>query len=207
MVAPGFLMLGLAVTLFGALYYRRKKRESAGFTSHSMRLDFSDPAQRGAVAFFLTFIVVFIGMSVSRQLPRLRVHRFREFLRAAVPHGDGARIHRLPAVSACPRGVRGLPRWRRRHLVREVETIRRAAGVQDRPEHLSTPDSNAGAQPAPGAETCETCHWPKKFYGAQLKVFNHYSSDEKNTPRQIRMLIKTGGGDPRPVSPKASTGT
>src|SRR5258705_9889811 len=39
-------------------------------------------------------------------------------------------------------------------------------------------------------------HWPKKFYGAQLKVFTHYASDETNTPRQIRMLINTGGGDP-----------
>ena len=42
----------------------------------------------------------------------------------------------------------------------------------------------------------------KKFYGAQLKVFTHYGSDEKNTPRQIRMLIKTGGGDPATGAPE-----
>ncbi|MGE5724919.1 MAG: cytochrome C, partial [Acidobacteriota bacterium] len=48
----------------------------------------------------------------------------------------------------------------------------------------------------PAQETCEECHWPRKFYGAQLKVITHYGYDEKNTPRQIRMLIKTGGGDP-----------
>jgi hypothetical protein len=48
----------------------------------------------------------------------------------------------------------------------------------------------------PAQQTCEQCHWPKKFYGAQLKVFCHYAYDEQNTPRQIRMLINTGGAEP-----------
>jgi hypothetical protein len=43
-------------------------------------------------------------------------------------------------------------------------------------------------------QACEQCHWPKKFYGAQLKVFTHFAYDENNTATQIRMLIKTGGG-------------
>ncbi|HZD33363.1 MAG TPA: cytochrome c3 family protein, partial [Candidatus Angelobacter sp.] len=33
-------------------------------------------------------------------------------------------------------------------------------------------------------------------WGAQLKVFSHYGTDEQNTPRVLRLLIKTGGGDP-----------
>jgi hypothetical protein len=48
----------------------------------------------------------------------------------------------------------------------------------------------------PAQETCEQCHWPEKFWGAQLKVFNHFGYDEQNTPRETRMLIKTGGGSP-----------
>ncbi len=47
----------------------------------------------------------------------------------------------------------------------------------------------------PVREACELCHWPKKFYGAQLKIFTHYAYDEHNTPTQIEMLIKTGGGN------------
>src|SRR5262249_25007122 len=35
-----------------------------------------------------------------------------------------------------------------------------------------------------------------------LKVFNHFASDEKNTPRQISMLIHTGGGDPATGAPE-----
>src|SRR5450432_3910365 len=48
----------------------------------------------------------------------------------------------------------------------------------------------------PAQETCEQCHWPAKFFGAQLKVFDHYAYDETNTPKEVRMLIKTGGGSP-----------
>jgi hypothetical protein len=66
------------------------------------------------------------------------------------------------------------------------------------PRPIPTPVHNL----RPAQETCEECHWPKKFYGAQLKVFTHYASDEKNTPRQIRMLIKTGGGDPATGAPE-----
>src|ERR1044071_8480385 len=48
----------------------------------------------------------------------------------------------------------------------------------------------------PAQQTCEQCHWPAKFFGAQLKVFNRFAYDEQNTLRQTRMLINTGGGDP-----------
>jgi nitrate/TMAO reductase-like tetraheme cytochrome c subunit len=48
----------------------------------------------------------------------------------------------------------------------------------------------------PAQETCEQCHWPEKFFGAQLKVFDHYAYDEKSTLREVRLLIKTGGGNP-----------
>ena len=54
----------------------------------------------------------------------------------------------------------------------------------------------------PAQDTCEQCHWPKKFYGGQLKVFTHYANDEKNTLRQVRMIIKTGGGDPATGAPE-----
>ncbi len=60
------------------------------------------------------------------------------------------------------------------------------------PKPVPTPVSNL----RPAQETCEQCHWPEKFWGAQLKVFNHFGYDEANTPRETRMLIKTGGGSP-----------
>ena len=35
-------------------------------------------------------------------------------------------------------------------------------------------NSYAGARTLrPAQQTCEQCHWPKKFWGAQLKTFTH----------------------------------
>lgn len=61
------------------------------------------------------------------------------------------------------------------------------------PQPIPTPIE----QLRPAQETCEQCHWPEKFFGAQQRQFNHYMYDQENSPWPINILIKTGGGDPR----------
>jgi hypothetical protein len=46
----------------------------------------------------------------------------------------------------------------------------------------------------PARETCEHCHWPEKFFGAQLLQTPRFRSDEKSTAEQLSLLVKTGGG-------------
>ncbi len=65
------------------------------------------------------------------------------------------------------------------------------------PKPIPTPVKNL----RPAQETCEQCHWPQKFFGAKQKTFNHYLADEQNSPWQIQMLTKIGGGDPKTGSP------
>ncbi|UCD16696.1 MAG: NapC/NirT family cytochrome c [Candidatus Zixiibacteriota bacterium] len=48
----------------------------------------------------------------------------------------------------------------------------------------------------PARETCEQCHWPKKFFGAQQRLFKHYMYDKDNTYWPINVLVNTGGGGP-----------
>jgi hypothetical protein len=57
---------------------------------------------------------------------------------------------------------------------------------------IETPVTNL----RPAQETCEHCHWPSKFFGAQQKTFTHFLSEEKNPAWQIQMLLKIGGGNP-----------
>ena len=52
----------------------------------------------------------------------------------------------------------------------------------------------------PAQDVCEQCHWPAKFWGEQLAERVHFSLDEKNTRRQVSLLIKTGGGSVAGVS-------
>jgi hypothetical protein len=68
-----------------------------------------------------------------------------------------------------------------------------ATAVNIYPRPIPTPIANL----RPAQETCEQCHWPEKFFGAQQKQINHYMYDSASTNWPINMLIKTGGGDPR----------
>src|ERR1700758_4937335 len=63
MVAPAFLILGLALVAFGAWYDRRKRSSDPGKAIRYLTIDFNDPSQRGAVAFLSTFLIAFIGLS------------------------------------------------------------------------------------------------------------------------------------------------
>ena len=46
----------------------------------------------------------------------------------------------------------------------------------------------------PARETCEECHWPAKFSGDMVRVFNHYKEDEDNTEEIRSLVYKVGGG-------------
>ncbi len=201
MVAPGFLALGLLLTVFGALFSRRKRLQDTGSPSY-FRLDFSDPSHRGAVALFLAFIIVFVGMSV---IGSYKAYTFTDSVGfcgqlchsvmapefTAYQQSPHARV----ACVDCHVGA-GATWYVKSKLSGARQVFKTALNTFPRP--IPTPVHNL----RPAADTCETCHWPKKFYGAQLKVFNHFSSDEKNTPRQIRLLISTGGGDPSTGEPE-----
>jgi nitrate/TMAO reductase-like tetraheme cytochrome c subunit len=45
----------------------------------------------------------------------------------------------------------------------------------------------------PARETCEECHWRRKFVGYKELVRSYYLSDEENSLHQLRMLVKIGG--------------
>jgi nitrate/TMAO reductase-like tetraheme cytochrome c subunit len=201
MVAPAFLSLGLLLTIFGAVYSRRKRLESAGAASY-FRLDFSDPSQRGAVALFLAFIVVFVGLSV---IGSYKAYNFTDSvgfcgqLCHSVMNPEFVAYQQSPharvACVDCHVGA-GATWYVKSKLSGARQVFKTALNTFPRP--IPTPVQNL----RPASETCEACHWPKKFFGAQLKVFNHYNSDENNTPLQIRLLIKTGGGDPSAGEPE-----
>ncbi len=64
MIAPAFLITGLALIPIGIWYDRRRRRQQPGEPVRYLRIDFNDPSQRGALAFIFSFVVAFIGLSV-----------------------------------------------------------------------------------------------------------------------------------------------
>ena len=202
LVTPAFLIAGLVLLPVGVWYDRRKRRQHPSQSVRYLTIDFNDPTQRSAVAFVASFIVAFIGLSV---VGSYRAYEFTDSVAfcgqlchsVMTPEFTAYQLSPHARVGCVDCHVGAGATW---YVKSKLSGIRQvfATAFQTYPRPIPTPVHNL----RPAAETCEQCHWPKKFYGAQLKVFTHYASDEKNTPRQIRMLINTGGGDPATGAPE-----
>src|SRR5246127_5618467 len=199
MVSPGFLILGLLLILAGVLLERRKQLAPSAFYP---RIDLNDPAQRSAVVAFTTFLVIFVVVSAAGSYKAYEFTGSTAFCgqlchTVMIPEYTAYQLspHARVACAECHVGP-GATWFVKSKLSGSRQVFATIFNTYPRP--IPSPVRNL----RPAQENCEQCHWPKKFYGGQLKVFSHYSSDEKNTLRQIRMLIKTGGGDPATGAPE-----
>ena len=196
MVAPAIMVVGLLAIPVGIVIERRRRYKHRGDVSKYGRLDLNNPAQRSAVAFVLAFVVIFALISAVGSYKAYEFTDSVSFcgqLCHSVMHPEFAAYQASPhaRVACVDCHVGSGAGW---YVKSKLSGIRQvyytAMGTYPRP--VPTPVHNL----RPAADTCEQCHWPKKFWGAQLKVFSHFGSDEQNTPRVLRLLIKTGGGDP-----------
>ncbi len=203
MVAPGFLICGLLLIVIGA--WRERKRLAsgeAGEVPRYPRIDLNDVDQRSAVFSFVGFLTIFVMLSAAGSYKAYEYTDSVEFCGQVChnvmhPEYTAYKLSPHARVTCAQCHVGSGASW---YVKSKLSGARQvfAAAFNTYPRPIPTPVRNL----RPAQDTCEQCHWPKKFYGAQLKVFTHYSSDEKNTPRQIRMLIKTGGGDPATGAPE-----
>src|SRR5271166_620007 len=196
MVAPAFMVVGLVAIPVGMMVERRRRHHTVGDVSKYGKLDLNNPAQRSAVAFVLSFVVIFAMMSAVGSYKAYEFTDSIQFCGQLCHSVMGPEFtayqqsaHARVACVECHVGS-GASWYVKSKLSGIRQVYYTAMGTFPRP--IPTPVHNL----RPAADTCEQCHWPKKFWGAQLKVFTHYGDDEQNTPRVLRMLIKTGGGDP-----------
>lgn len=203
MVMPAFLIGGLFLIMIGGWRERRKAIvEEPGTVLKYPRIDLNDPNQRSAIFFFATFMAAFLLMSA---VGSYKAYEFTDSVQfcgqlchsVMNPEFTAYQLspHARVACVECHVGA-GATWYVKSKLSGARQVFATAFNTFPRP--IPTPVHDL----RPAAQTCEECHWPKKFYGAQLKVFNHFASDEKNTARQISLLIKTGGGDPATGAPE-----
>jgi nitrate/TMAO reductase-like tetraheme cytochrome c subunit len=197
MVMPAFLILGLLLIPFGMLLERRRlRRAAADEIPRFPRIDLNIPAQRSSLAFFLSFVVAFVLLSA---VGSYRAYEFTDSVQFCGQLCHSVMHPEFEAYSLSPHArVRcvdchvgaGASWYVRSKLSGARQVYYTLLGTFPRP--IPTPVQNL----RPAQETCEECHWPRKFYGDQFKVITHYGYDQQNTPYQVRLLIKTGGADP-----------
>ena len=197
MVLPGFLILGMLLVPVGMGWERRRRRRLApGEVPRFPRIDLNSAAQRQAFAFFVAFTALFIMLSA---VGSYRGYEFTDSVQFcgqtchAVMQPEYTTYllspHARVACVDCHVGA-GAGWYVRSKLSGSYQVY--SAIFHKYPRPVPTPVANL----RPAQQTCEQCHWPRRFYGAHLKVFTHFSYDESNTPLQVRMLINTGGAEP-----------
>src|SRR5829696_5112691 len=196
-ILPAFLALGLLVILTGMLIERRRRRRAPSSEIPAYpRIDLNEPRQRRLALAILTASFIFICASAFGSYRAYEYTESVEFCGQSchsVMKPEFVAFHatshaRIRCVDCHVR--HGAESYARSKLSGARQLFSLATGSFSRP--IKTPIHNM----RPAAQTCEQCHWPSKFHGAQLKTFNHYAYDQQNTLRQTRMLINVGGGDP-----------
>jgi hypothetical protein len=196
-ILPSILIFGLVVAIAGRIIERRRRHRTApGEQPAYPTLDLNDPRSRKA--FFIFLLITFLFVSASA----FGSYRGYEYTESENFCGETCHTVMKPEFTAYKAGAHarvgcvgchvgpGASWYVRSKISGAYQLYSVTFNKYSRP--ISSPVHNL--RPAQG--TCEQCHWPEKFFGAQLKVFDRYGYDEQNTLRQRRMLINVGGGSP-----------
>jgi hypothetical protein len=198
LVVPIILLLGVIIIPFGILFkswrlHRRDPQQRLAF--RFPHVDLNDPAQRRVAK------IAFLGAAVL--LPVVAVSGYHGYhytdsasfcskaCHAAMHPQATTYEHSVHARVACAECHIGSgASW---FVKSKLSGTRQVLAMWE--DSFPRPIPSAITELRPARETCEHCHWPKKFFGAQLKEIVRFASDEQNTRRKIDMLLNTGGGD------------
>lgn len=194
-VFPGVLCFGLFLFVVGILRERRRRRRhSPDEVPAYPDIDLNDTRTRRVVEVSIIGIVVFVLVSIAGSYQAYHYTETDAFCGTTcheIMHPEytayKASPHARVGCVNCHIGS-GATWYVKSKLSGAYQVYATAVGKVPRP--IQSPVENL----RPAQETCEQCHWPEKFWGSQMKVFNHFGYDETNTPRETRMLINVGGG-------------
>jgi nitrate/TMAO reductase-like tetraheme cytochrome c subunit len=194
---PSVMGFGIFVILVGMFIERRRRRKNPGSQLPAYPiLDLNDTSRRRK--FLAVMVMLFIFLFVSA----FGSYRAFEYTESVAFCGTQCHTVMQPEYVAYKASPHSNIRCVECHVGGGADAYVKAKlngmhqlyavtfHTYNRP--IETPVKNM----RPANETCGACHWPEKFYGQQLKTFNHYGYDEKNSLNQTRLLINVGGGSP-----------
>jgi hypothetical protein len=192
-----FMMLlvgGFMAIPVGMWRERRRRRAHEGPEVISeFRLNFSDPIHRyGALSFLAGSLVVLllVGVGTYRSYQATESTSFCGELCHSVmePEWTAYQFSSHARVKCVECHIGSGAGWFVRSKLSGMRQIW-AVAVNNYPRPIPTPIRDL----RPARETCEECHWRRKFIGYKENIRSYFLSDEMNTVHQIRMLVKIGG--------------
>ncbi len=195
MVYPTLFVVGLFLIPVGAILERRRRVKGQGVPPYP-RIDLNEARTRALLLFIVVSSIVFLGLISTASYQAYHFtdsvtfcgelcHSVMEPEYIAYQASPHARV----TCAECHVGP-GAGWYVQSKLSGAYQIY--SVLFKKYPRPIPTPVHSL----RPAQETCEQCHWPEKFFGAQLKVITRFGHDEKNSVRQISTLIRTGGGSP-----------
>ncbi len=196
LVAPAFFFLGMGIVLLGWWMHRRRLARSTGgvLPALSVSIDLSRSDHRKQLFLFLSGATVFLLLTAfgsyktyhyteSTQFCGTMCHTVMEPEFVTYQHSPHARV----GCVECHIGS-GATWYVKSKLSGAYQVYSVIAKKYQRP--IPTPVHNL----RPAQDTCEQCHWPEKFSGDLVKTYQHFLSDDENTPYTVRVALRVGGG-------------
>jgi len=197
LVIPGVIVVGLLVAAAGVTVrrWRIRRLDPTAELHRFPRIDLNDPHQRRSAAYLGGFVALMVPVVV---VSSYHGYQFTDSVSFCTQP-----CHQVmaPEATTYPFSAHARVRCAECHIgpgaswfiKAKISGVRQVVAVLRDTYPRPIPPAIQHLRPA--AETCEQCHWPRKFYGAQLRERVHFAEDEANTRRTVQMLVKTGGGD------------
>jgi nitrate/TMAO reductase-like tetraheme cytochrome c subunit len=188
-VAPIFLIAGLAMVIAGAWMQRAYALRHAGDRPDRWQIDFGNTRQRRLILTFAIGGIAFVMLSAFGSYETYHYSESTQFC------GQVCHEAMNPEFSTYKRGAHARVECVECHVGSGVEWFVKAKingthqliayTLDNYKRPIETPIKNL----RPAQDTCEKCHWPEKFHGNIDVNFDHVLSDKKNTPFSVRMLM------------------
>jgi nitrate/TMAO reductase-like tetraheme cytochrome c subunit len=196
LVAPIFLISGLALVIGGAWLQRRYALKHVGDRPDRWQIDFGNIRQRRLILIFGIGGTAFVMLSAFGSYQTYHYSESTQFC------GQVCHQAMNPEFTAYKRGAHARVECVECHVGSGAQWFVKAKingthqliayTLDNYKRPIATPIKNL----RPAQDICERCHWPEKFHGNIDVNFQHYLSDKKNTPVAVRMLMHVNKSQP-----------
>lgn len=193
---PSFLIGGLVLIFFGALWHHKKKKMMESSDKILPVIDFNSPKVQKSVIIGSILGVFLLLLTTIGSFQAFHYTESDEFCGEVchkVMHPEYTAYQDSPhsrvGCVQCHIGS-GADWFVKAKISGSWQLISSAFNLYSKP--IPTPVEHL--RPAQG--TCEQCHWPSHFNDEKKIVYDFFQSDEGNSETELTMLVKTGGGTP-----------
>ena len=196
MLLPGGMIMGLLIIPFAA-FLRRRQYHKYGIVKEHLQINLSDHKHRSFIIGFIILTIVNITVLV---LVGYEGYHFTDS-----PYFCGMVCHKVmaPEYTAYQRSPHVKVACVECHIGPGAEWFVQAKISGLRQVLAVVADSYSRPIPAPvehlrpARDTCEHCHWPDKFHGKKIKIFNHFTNKDQVNPEVNEMALHIGGHNPQ----------